>query len=287
METLTQTTIKRFSANQFTNENDIKFDPEKYSRFKFGCKDSAREFGMELANKFINSEIYTEICNKIRSNNNRIVVMSSPYVHVPTATFAMKDYFIREVNAKLVEDGLAPVLETKVYRKSSYKEEYGEMNKEQRFKVLGDDSFYVDATLLKGNVCIFLDDIVITGAHEYRMLNMLEKQNLHNTEDNYFLYFAELTSHETNPVIENYLNYYFVQNLICLDKIIKNEPFIMNTRVVKFILDANHDECKNFLHYQKTSFLHTLYHNAIGNQYHKIPDYSKNLQYLKSLLTTF
>lgn len=154
-------TLTRFSANKFTCEDDIYFDPEKYSRFKFGCKDSARDFGTELATKFTDSIYYREICKKLKAKNNRIVVMSSPYVHVPTATFAMKDYFIRSLNAILVEDGLMPVMETKIYRKSSYKEEYGEMTKEQRYKVMSDDSFYVDAQMLKNNICLFLDDIVI------------------------------------------------------------------------------------------------------------------------------
>lgn len=276
--------LTRFSANKFTCEDDIYFDPEKYSRFKFGCKDSARKFGTELAKKFVNSEHYQDMCTTLRAKNNRIVVMSSPYVHVPTATFAMKDYFVRYLNAVLVEDGLMPVMETKIYRKSSYKEEYGEMSKEERYKVMSADTFYVDANLLKDNIRMFLDDIVITGAHEHRILSMLEKYNLHESDDNLFLYFAELISHETNPVIENYLNYYYVTDLIKLDKIIKNEPFIMNTRVVKYILDADHEQCKTFLCYQKYVFIHTLYHNAIGNSYHTIPDYAKNLNYIKTLL---
>ena len=31
-------------------------------------------------------------------------------------------------------------------------------------------------------------------------------------------------------------------------------------------------------------FLHTLYHNALGNAYHLIEDYQLNLNYLKTLL---
>jgi len=281
---MTTLQLTRFSANKFTCEENIKFNPETYSRFKFGCKDSAREFGMELAEKFIQSEDYAVMCAKLTAMQNRLIVMSSPYVHVPTATFAMKDYFIRSLNNQLVEDGLMPVMETKIYRKSSYKEEYGEMSKEERFNVMSNDTFYVDANLLKGNLRMFLDDIVITGAHEHRIVTMLEKYNLHDHEDNMFLYYAELTNHETNPKIENYLNYYYVKDLVSLDKIIKNEPFIMNTRVVKYILDADHEQCKIFFNYQKYVFLHTLYHNAIGNGYHKIDDYLLNLNYLKTLL---
>ncbi len=210
--------------------------------------------------------------------------MPSPYVHVPTATFAMKDYFVRSLNAALVSAGLLPVIEAKIYRKSSYKQEYGELNKTERFKVMADDSFYVDANLLRDNVCLFIDDIVITGAHEYRIFKMLEKSGLHKSNTNYFLYFAELVDENASPSIENYLNYYFVKDLFLLDKIIKNEPFIMNTRVIKYVLDADHNEALHFFKYQKPVFLQTFYHNAIGNGYHLIPDYQHNLNVLKTLI---
>ena len=281
--------ITRFSAHKFTEENDLTFNPETYSKFKFGCKDGARSFGTELAQKFIESKHFKFIVNLSKKDNKRIVVFSSPYVHVPTATFAMKDYFIRVFNNALIKHGCEPVLECKIYRKSSYKEEYGEMSKEERYKVMQEDSFYVDRHFIENRIRIFLDDIVITGAHEHRIKNMLDKCQ----EDvpfsdfcyaNYFLYFAELCNSDQNPTIENYLNYHFVKDLICLDKIIKNEEHLMNTRVVKYILNAPHDECKTFLHYQKYSFIHTLYHQAIGNGYHKIDDYKENLNAVKCLL---
>lgn len=276
--------VIRFSAHKFDWQGDIAFSPEEYSKFKFGCKDAARNFGTDLAKKFIASTHFGIITRLSKTKNKRIIVLSSPYVHIPTATFALKDYFVREFNSALIEADTMPVLEAKIYRKSSYKEEYGEMSKEERLRVMENDTFYVDANLLKDNICIFLDDIVITGAHEHRIMKMLSAYGLDTSPDNYFLYFAELTNPRTSPKIENYLNYYFVKDLVSLDKIIKNEPFLMNTRVVKYILNAPHEEAKTFFNYQKYSFLHTLYHQAIGNGYHQIEDYKTNLFYLKSML---
>ncbi len=275
----------RFSLEKFTCEGDIGFSPVEYSKFKFGSKDIARKFGMSLAAGFIGSAFYEAMKETLIKRNCRVVVMSSPYVHVhvPTATYAMKDYFVRDLNRCLVEDGLMPVIETKIHRTSSYKEEYGEMTKEQRFEVMKGDVFHVDTALLNGNVCLFMDDIVITGAHEYRVEKMLESLNVQPALA-YFLYFAELTSGQTNPVIENYLNYAYVKDLVSLNKVLQNGPCLLNTRVVKYILNAPHDECKSFLTYQKSMFLHTLYHHAIGNGYHLIDDYAENLAYLKDLV---
>lgn len=277
--------IRRFSAHKFTSETNLPFSADKYSKFKFGCKDSAREFGVELAEKFISSLQFRIIILELNLNTRRVIILSSPYEHVPTATFALKNYFVRTLNAALVDKGLDPVLEAKIYRKTSYKEDYGDMSKEDRFNLMKNDAFYVDANMLKDNICIFMDDIIITGAHEHHILKMLEQHNLHKSPYNYFLYFAELTNPLTNPKIENFLNYYFVKDLICLDKIIKNDPFLLNTRVIKYILISKHEDCRAFLNYQKPVFLHTLYHEAIGNGYHKIEDYQKNLFYLKTLIS--
>ena len=68
-----------------------------------------------------------------------------------------------------------------------------------------------------------------------------------------------LAEESANPTIENDLNYASVENLIDLNTIIANEPFALNTRMLKYILHAPHEECKNFLIYQKDTFLHTLY----------------------------
>jgi hypothetical protein len=268
--------IHRIASHTFTNENDIHFSPEEYSQFKFGSKSIARKYGHELWSKFISTKFFLNIIQQLQQNTEkRIIVMASPFVHIPTATWAMKDYFIRDLNRSLYDYGLKPVIETKIHRASSYKEEYGEMNKEQRMKVMSGDTFRVDSELLENNICLFLDDIVITGAHEHRICQMLQKYKL-ESGNNYFLYFAELISQDTNPVIENYLNYYYVKNLVRLNKIIENHDFQMNTRVVKYILDANKDECLSFLNYQSDTILQTLYHNAIGNEYNNIESYKVN-----------
>lgn len=277
--------MKRFSAHRFTSEKDIPFSPEMYSKFKFGCKDASRKFGFELGNKFIETTYFQSIIQKSTFYKCKVIVLSSPHTFIPTATYAMKNYFIRVLNNALVKNDCDPVMEAKIYRKCSYKEEYGEMSREERMQIIQGDSFHVDKELLADNIRIFLDDIIITGAHESGIIKMLQEHGLHAGELNHFLYFAELTSESTDPKIENYLNYYFVKDLLCLDKIIKNEEYLLNTRMVKYILNAPHEECRMFLQYQKYSFLHTLYHEAIGNSYHKIPDYSQNLSYLKSLLT--
>jgi hypothetical protein len=267
--------MRTYSAHKISKDN-FTFDPIEYSRFKYGSKSIARKFGKDLANRFVKSKEFFDLV----SNNKeiQIVVYSSPYLNIPTATFAMKDYFVADVNLVLAQYGCKPMQEGKIYRTLSYNEDYGAMDKDEREKAISGDDFYIDSNFLKGKFAIFLDDIKITGAHERRVLSMIEKFDF--DLDYIMVYYAELVDETVHPNLENYLNYNFVKNLLNIDWIIKNDQFIFNTRVVKYILNAPHDEFKPFIQYQSDTFRDTLLKEAISNSYHKIEGFSENLTYL-------
>lgn len=266
-----------FSLHKVTSNTKFPFDPQAYSKFKFGCKETSREFGIALAESFAWKYIIS------RSLQMPLVVVSSPYCFIPTATFALKDYFIQRLNQYLVQAGMPVVEETKIHRTITYKEDYGELSAEDRLKLIQNDGFHIDKSFLAGKTLLFLDDIKITGSHEKVIERMITQMGIEN--DRIFVYFAELTNSAIDPRVENQLNYAFVQNLLDLDKIIKNESFILNTRIVKYILNYNDEaEFKAFINFQRVKLVETIYHLALGNSYHLIPDYSRNLSYIKQLL---
>lgn len=268
--------INRFSLYKIQEEGKIPFSPEAYSKFKFGCKDTAREFGISLADKFAWEFILS------RKIEGFIVVLSSPYCFIPTATFAMKDYFVQRLNQWLIQSGMSVVEETKIHRTITYKEDYGELSAEQRLSLIQNDGFHIDKEFIKGKTLILLDDIRITGSHERVIERMIQEYGINN--ERYYVYFGELVNMDINPKIENYLNYAYVKNLDDLDSIIKNENFLLNTRVVKYILNSNNEQFKTFIKHQKLKLVETIYHLAIGNSYHLIPEYQINLEYIKNLL---
>ena len=267
---------QNFSLHKLVEEGKFPFSPEAYSKFKFGCKETSREFGIALAEAFAWEYI---IPGKI---TKQIIVISSPYCFIPTATFAMKDYFVQRINQYLIQAGLPVVEETKIHRTITYKEDYGELDAAQRLSLIENDGFHIDTEFIKGKQLIFLDDIKITGSHERVITRMLD--NLQVDEECIFAYFAELINSEIHPRVENYLNYAYVKCLLDLDKIIKNDSFILNTRIVKYMLNSDPSAFKAFINYQRTKLVETIYHLAIGNSYHLIEDYQVNLSYLKTLL---
>jgi hypothetical protein len=268
--------VSPFSGHYISDEKRMSFSKKEYSWFKYGSRTIARKFGYDLANEFFKSKQFLELITKFKKK--QIVVCSSPYQFIPTATFAMKDYFIQKFNEKLVEFGLDPVEECKINRICSYDTDYGSMSAEERHVKITGDGFHIDKELVKDKFVIFLDDIKITGAHERRIAKLIADYNLEC--DYMFMYYAE--SHvEGRPEIEDFLNLYAIKNLLDINYIIRNQEFILNTRVTKYILKASKEEFENFINYQSESFRETLYRNAIGNKYHKSDKFAENLKYLQ------
>lgn len=212
-----------------------------------------------------------------------VVVCSSPYQFIPTATFAMKDYFIAGINMKLVELGLEPVYDVKIHRRCSYITDYGSMTAQERHNAIYSDGFHIDKDLVNNKIVLFLDDIKITGAHERRIRTLIDDYELNS--DFMFLFFASLQV-KTNPKIEDKLNLYAINNLLDINHIIQNFEFQHNTRVTKYILKSPQSEFENFINYQSITFRETLYRNSIGNGYHKADAFKENLKYLENLIKT-
>ena len=264
--------ITHFSGFLIENENEFGFSPDDYSKFKYGAIDIARKFGYLLADKFIES------CFKDHYDGKQIVVLPSAYSYIPTASFFMKVFFVEKLNLFLYKNGYPVVQETKINRTVTYREDYGEMSAEDRYNLISGDSFHIDKDYIRGKHLLLLDDIKITGTHERIIIKMLNDSQVSN--DCYMLYFAELVNSTISPKFENYLNNYFVKNLENVDWIIKNENFIFNTRVVKYILNANSEDFNAFINKQTPDFKRDMLFHAIGNEYFKFENYLNNIDML-------
>ncbi|GAA4324634.1 hypothetical protein GCM10023149_26380 [Mucilaginibacter gynuensis] len=268
-----------YSLHKISNADNFGFSPGDYSRFKYGDDAVAYNYGTALADGFIAQHL-------VRGDiSQQIVVISSPYSFIPTATFTLKNHFVARLNRWLAAHGQPVVQETKVHRTITYKEDYGELNAEERLRLIGNDSFHIDKAFLTNKTLVFLDDIKITGSHERMIMKMVGEYNLQN--EIYMLYFAELVSGSIHPKIENFLNYYSVETIFDLDTIIKSGRFCINTRIVKFILNYKHDSFCIFLQGQTDEFINNLYDMALGNGYHTMECYQPNLNHIRNLLFTY
>jgi PRTase ComF-like len=273
-------TTTNYALHRIANTANIGFSPYDYSRFKYGDNDIARNFGTDLAEGFIKNIL--ENPNTVLDLTRQIVVISSPYSFIPTATFALKNFFVKTLNRWLAAHGYPTVQETKVHRTITYKDDYGALNAAERMRLIGNDSFHIDTQFVVNKTLIFLDDIKITGSHERMILKMAHEYHLQN--EMFMLYFAELTDTNTHPRFENYLNNYYVKTIFEVENIIKNSNFVPNTRVVKYLLHYDFDAFCTFILQQTDDFCNTLYDLALGNGYHAIEAYQKNLNFVKTIL---
>jgi len=267
---------RTYSLHKIENENSLGFSPHDYSRFKFGDGAVAHKFGLSLARGFISDVLSKE------SLDQQIVVISSPYAFVPTATYALKTFFVYELNHWLAHHDFPVVQEAKVHRTITYKEDYGNLDATQRLALIANDSFHIDSVFLAGKTLLFLDDIRITGSHERMIDRMIAANNLQN--DIYMLYFAQLVNEQIHPSIENRLNYHNVKSIFDLQDIILSEDFQINTRIVKYLLSSEVEIFSVFIKDQSESFIRNLYNMALGNSYHRIENYQANINYIKQLL---
>lgn len=270
---------EHYSLHKIFSDKEFPFSAVDYSKFKFGDKNVSRKFGFDLAKGFIKEFL------SVHPIEDQIVVASSPYDFIPTATFAMKNYFIQRLNEYLVEKNLPVVQEVKIHRTVTYKEDYGNLSAEERLKLISNDHFHMDFEFIRNKTILYMDDIRITGSHERVIRKMINNHTVHNDYRKVFVYFAELANPNIDPKVENTLNYYFVKDLYSLDKVLKNEDWIPNTRVVKYILrKENGEHFDIFLQFQPLKIVQTIYHLAIGNSYHQMDEYSDNIQKMKKLL---
>ena len=267
-----------YSLHKIDSEEKFGFSPAAYSRFKFGDDAVAKAFGRSLAEGFIREHLEHKLPTQ------QMVVVSSPYSFIPTATFAMKNHFVYHLNRWLARKGFPVVQETKVHRTITYKEDYGELDAQERLRLIGNDSFQIDKEFLSDKVVVFLDDIRITGSHERMIMKMVAQYQLDN--EIYMLYFAELCNKAIHPNIENYLNYFSVKSIFDLEPVVQDAGFTINTRIVKYLLNYDFEAFRIFLQNQTAEFANLLFDMALGNGYHTIEAYSQNLSFLNQHLQT-
>ena len=121
---------KSYSLHKITSKSNLTFNPSDYSWFKFGDKDFAKKFAKELFDGFIisNSEKILE--------QNEIIILPSPYLSIPTASNFLCFYFKEFLNKFLFENNKKAAIESKIYRNQTYVTDYGNLDFEERVKLI-------------------------------------------------------------------------------------------------------------------------------------------------------
>lgn len=262
-----------YSLHKIIDEDQCPFEATEYSWFKFGDKQFAEQFATELFNGFI-AEFGDLLLSK-----DEIVILPSPYLSIPTASNFLCYYFKKSLNSFLFKNNKKASIESKIYRNQTYVTDYGNLSFDDRVKLIANDTYYIDRNFINDKLCIFVDDIKITGSHEHTVNKILDQYNVNG--DFVFVYFAELVNKSIHPKIENHYNYYAVKGVNEIVEVINRANFQYNTRIIKFILNLDEAQFRFLTNNISIEKRNDLFHLAISNNYHQILEYQNNINSIK------
>lgn len=266
-----------YSLYKITDKNDCPFSESEYSKFKFGENSYAEKFANELFEGFIENN------KELILSHDEIVILPSPYLSIPTASNYLCHYFKLRMNKFLFDNKKKALAESKIYRNQTYTTDYGSLDFNDRVKLISNDTYYIDRNYISGKLCLFIDDIKITGSHEHIVKKILDEYNVEGKFA--FVYFAELINKDIHPNIENYYNYFYVKNIHSLISIVNSVSFAFNTRIVKYILKLEEKDFLKLVAAVPVKLKHQLFDLALSNNYHTIDEYISNLEYINNSLT--
>ena len=264
-----------YSLHKIIDEDQCPFDANEYSWFKFGDKQYAEKFAAELFDGFIDK--YSDLL----LSKNEIVILPSPYLSIPTASNFLCYYFKKCLNSFLFNNNRKASIESKIYRNQTYVTDYGNLSFDERVKLIANDTYYIDRNFINDKLCIFVDDIKITGSHEHTVNKILDQYNVNG--DFVFVYFAELINKEIHPKIENHYNYFAVKSVNDIVDVINRINFQYNTRIIKYILNLDEEQFTFLTNNISIEKRNELFHLAISNNYHQIIEYQDNIEMIKTI----
>lgn len=258
-------------AHSFSSMDTLPFRAEDYSKLKFGSDAVARAFGHQLAETFFHQhsvELLTQEC----------VVIPSPYNFVENAATVMARHFTDRLNHLLANANGTYVEWSIIHRKVSYTNDYGFLTKAKRRELIDNDLFFLNKDFLAGKTLIFIDDVLITGTHEDKLVEILDRNRL--TNRTFFAYYAKYEKGEVGADIEAQLNFAGIKEVCDFVELTKQPDHHLIVRPIKYMLGQDPNVFKEVITKLDPSFARKMYYGCVGEGYHAIPKYQDNFQQL-------
>lgn len=215
-------------GENLVDQHGTPFGGRQYSRFKYGFTPPAREYAHELADLVAPHLLNTW-------GDAPILIMSAPYVAVPTASDAIVQYLCNELR----EQGCVPVRAPLRKRRSGDSSYARSSTQAERRALLDDIGLYVDGLfgrVLPQYPVLAVDDIRVTGTAEEVTDTFLRQ---FSPPAVWYLHVARIdeATATDGAHIEDELNQRFPHSLMGILRDYLEGSFRLNTRVLRFILE--------------------------------------------------
>ncbi len=256
------------SEKGYFNQHGAAFDSQFYSRFKYGCHASAAFYADELSRR-VSGEY-------MKWKDDEVFITGSAYKVAPTASGAIADLLYL-----YLRPAFANIRTVKINRESIFPNDYGSLSFAERSKLMEQNRLWVDADLLRGKKLIVVDDLRVTGAHERKILELLDGV----VAEILFVYVGQIIGGEHLPTAEAHINHAAIRSLQDLKQIVNRGRFHVNARICKYVLSYPHkDEVDEFLRSLPGDILESLYFCINGDGYNLMPEYEANFKLLNGLI---
>lgn len=263
--------VYRFALHSFSDLETAPFNVEEYSQMKFGSDRVAREFGYAMANAFA---IVPD--HRVVLHNRKCVVIPAPSTTVPVAATLLSHHFMDRINSLLANEDVKPVEWSMIHRNMTYNNNYADLPKEERKKLLAADTIYINQGFVEDKFLIFIDDCTITGTHEEKISDFLRSENLSN--DHAFVCFAKYEGDD--PSIEMRLNHCAIKTANDLVDLAWEKGHRVTTRSLRLLLEHPTRKFDELLSGAPREFIDASYHAAIVKGYNSHPPYVANFNLL-------
>jgi len=263
--------IQTFTALTITAKNKDDFDAVSYSRFKYGSRTPGVHFAKKLFNDFD---------QHLFDKNKDYIIYSSPYQCIPTATYGMALEFFELLKNRALMYGRTVRFE-KLFRDPTYTVDYGTLTKEERLKLIGQDTFSFIKTPEKDFTLIFLDDVKVTGSHEHVLKNSIKRFDIQN---HCILGYYAIVDPELPAKYEHDINEAAINGIEDLVQISQQLDFAFNTRVIKRLLISEPHDFEYVLTSLKGDQLKSMRALAESNGYNDIDAYKANYKKLEDIV---
>jgi hypothetical protein len=212
-------------------------------------------------------------------------------MQIPTSSYYLTQTFYKTFKQFLAEKRIETIqIEFgKIERCQTYTEDYGALTAEERFNFIKSDTYKLITVPAKDDLCIFIDDISITGSHQRVVEHLLVSSSIET--NSFYLYFAKLSNSTVCPSFENVLNYSFIDEFDKLIELITSDDYCITTRTTKYILSQKNEDLNKLITYlikkDKFEIWSELITMSYANEYNKIELYKQNLFQLESCLKEF
>lgn len=260
----------RLAVHTFESLETAPFDTSEYSKLKFGSDRVARNFGYEMADAFYHQNLDILL-------SQPVVVTPAPSTTVPVAATLLSRHFMNRLNSRLsLIDNAMPVEWTLIHRNMTYNNNYADLPKEERKKLLAADTIYLNKDFVEGKFIIFIDDCTITGTHEEKISNFLDEEGMPN--EHAFVCYAQYRG--SDPSIEMRLNHVEVKTARCLAKLSWEKGHTVTTRSLRLLLEHPENDFDALLDSSNIDFIEDSFHAAIVKGYNRHEPYETNFKAL-------